>query len=109
MYGRMSHVPTRRGHAMAFSKDQKAAAITDYWQRQDGALTCPGCGDLLPADHTLQSHHYLLVAMCPRGCGTLSIHSALDDPLYNTFRDLTADEWEAVCQEFDATGRATCP
>jgi predicted RNA-binding Zn-ribbon protein involved in translation (DUF1610 family) len=106
---RSAKIPTyRKGQQMAFREDQRAAAIESYWRRQNDTLACPECGMSLPAKHTLQSRDYLLIATCPK-CGTLNLRSALDDPLRETFRDLTADEWEGICQVFDLTQTATCP
>jgi uncharacterized radical SAM superfamily Fe-S cluster-containing enzyme len=94
---------------MGFSKDQRAAAITDFWQRQDGSIACPGCQRLIEAVYVIQSNTYLLAATCPMGCGTLNMYSGLDDPLYPTFRDWTPEEQEQLASIFSAAEFASCP
>lgn len=98
---------------MAWTVEQRAAAITSFWQ--GGVIQCPQCGsevDLVPAsDDTHQSPDgtvYPILVNCSGTCKPTTFTKA-DDPLHRRFRKYTDDEHEKIVQDHRTLGTATCP
>jgi len=91
---------------MVWSTDQKSAMMVEFWR--SGFVHCPDCRARIRPNHpTPGGRIYYISVVCPRRCGSTVLMPA-DDPLYNTFRDLTDDEQYWATEQYLSSGEAAC-